>query len=130
MTLFTEEEGRTLRTAVFGAMVLVSTADPGAVDEESYAGIRATTSLSPDLRAVLGAAAPVLPEGSAADVEAGVMEALRHSMKILGAKAPAEVEAFPRAVLAICREVATADGQVAAAEQAVVARVEQALNAV
>lgn len=128
MTLFTEEEGRTLRTAVFGAMVLVSTADPGAVDEESYAGIRATASLSPDLRAVLGAAAPELPEGSAADVEAGVMEALRHSLKILGAKAPAEVAAFPRAVLAICREVATADGQVAEAEQAVVARVEQALN--
>ncbi|KAA2261422.1 hypothetical protein F0L68_16670 [Solihabitans fulvus] len=129
MTAFTDEEGRTLRTAVFGAMVLVSTADPGAVDEESRAGIRAMTALSPALRAVLAAAHPELPDGSVADVEAGVLDALRESVAILAAKAPAEASAFADAVVAVCREVAAADGQVAEAEQAMVAKVADALAA-
>ncbi|NUT49985.1 MAG: hypothetical protein HOV94_22140, partial [Saccharothrix sp.] len=76
MTVYTDEEGRTLRTAVFGAMVLVSTAEPGALDEESHAGIRAMSAFSPPVRQALGAAPPELPAGSAADVEDGVLAAL------------------------------------------------------
>ncbi|WP_199442228.1 hypothetical protein [Umezawaea beigongshangensis] len=128
MTEFTEEEGRTLRTAVFGAMVLVSTAEPGALDQESRAGIRAMTHLSPELRDVLAADRPELPEGSAADVENGVLTALRLSTRILAAKAPAEALAFPAAVVAVCQEVASADGRVGEAEQAVVGRVRAALG--
>jgi tellurite resistance protein len=128
MTEYTEDEGRTFRTAVFGAMVLVSTADPGALDQESHAGARAMARLSPELREVLEAGRPQLPAGSVADVENGVLDALRRSVEILAAKAPAEVDAFPAAVLAICREVAEADGQVADAEGAVVAKVQAALT--
>ncbi|GLZ31735.1 hypothetical protein Lesp02_39230 [Lentzea sp. NBRC 105346] len=124
---FTDEEGSTLRTAVFGAMVLVSTADPGAVDEESYAGIRAMQQLPPALRQVLAAAPPELPEGSAEDVETGVLAALERSVRILNAKAPAEAGAFPAAIVALCREVATADGQVAHAEHAMIGKVEAAM---
>ncbi|HEX6346841.1 hypothetical protein [Umezawaea sp.] len=127
MTEYTEEEGRTFRTAVFGAMVLVSTAAPGSLDQESHAGARAVAHLSPALREVLRAGKPVLPVGSVADVEDGVLLALRRSVEILAAKAPAEAEAFPAAVVAICREVAEADGQVAAEESAVVAKVRAAL---
>jgi hypothetical protein len=128
MTDYTEDEGRTFRTAVFGAMVLVSTADAGALDQESHAGARAMAHLSPELREVLRAGQPELPAGSVADVESGVLGALRRSVEILAAKAPAEVDAFPAAVLAICREVAEADGRVADAEDAVVAKVEAALT--
>lgn len=128
MTVYTDEESRTLRTAVFGAMVLVSTAEPGALDEESHAGIRAMARLSPRLRQVLGAAHPELPEGSAADVEAGVLEALRRSVEIVAVRTPEEAEAFPAAVLAICEEVASADGRVGAAESAVVGKVRGALT--
>ncbi|XVS62847.1 hypothetical protein ACQPYE_31990 [Actinosynnema sp. CA-299493] len=127
MTVYTDEEGRTLRTAVFGAMVLVSTAEPGALDEESHAGIRAMATFSPRLRQVLGAARPELPAGSAADVEDGVLAALRRSVAIVAAKAPDEVGAFSAAVLAVCEEVASADGQVGAAEGAVVGKVRAAL---
>jgi len=127
MTVYTEEEGRTLRTAVFGAMVLVSTADPGSLDEESYAGAKAVEHLSPALREVLRADRPELPSGTVSDVEVGVLDALRRSARIVAAKAPAEAGAFPTAVLAICREVAMADGQVAEAESAVVAKVRAAL---
>ncbi|TQM83791.1 hypothetical protein FHX81_6218 [Saccharothrix saharensis] len=126
--MYTEDEGRTLRTAVFGAMVLVSTAEPGSLDEESHAGIRAMATFSPGLRQVLGAARPELPAGSTADVEAGVLDALRRSVRILAAKAPAEAEAFPSAVLAVCEEVAAADGNVGTAEGAVVGKVRAALT--
>ena len=128
MTEYTEDEGKTFRTAVFGAMVLVSTADPGALDEESLAGAKAMAHLSPELREVVTAGRPQLPAGSVSDVETGVLDALRRSVEILAAKAPDEVDLFPAAVLAICREVAEADGQVAAAEGAVVAKVEAALT--
>lgn len=128
MTVYTDEESRILRTAVFGAMVLVSTAEPGALDEESHAGIRAMAAFSPGLRQVLGAARPELPGGSAADVEVGVLEALRRSVEVLSAKAPDEAAAFPAAVLAVCAEVAGADGRVGAAEDAVLGKVRAALE--
>jgi hypothetical protein len=44
-------------------------------------------------------------------------------MRILSAKAPAEAHAFPAAVVAICREVALADGSLAGAEGTVVRKV-------
>ena len=128
MTAYTDEEGTTLRMAVFGAMVLVSTADPGALDEETYAGIRAMAGFSPDVRALLGASTPVLPQGSVADVEQGVMAALRQSMAILEAKSPLDAKTFPEAVVTACREVAQADGRVVQAEDAVVAKVRAALG--
>ncbi len=128
MTAYTEAEGQTLRTAVFGAMVLVSTADPGSVDEESHAGIRAMTLLSDDLRAVIDAAPPSLPRGSASDVEAGVLAALRSSVQIVNAREPRDVPIFRAAVAEMCRSVAGADGEVASAERTMVSRVVEALG--
>ncbi|MFI6094257.1 hypothetical protein ACIA8G_01790 [Lentzea sp. NPDC051213] len=127
MTAYTEAEGQTLRTAVFGAMVLVSTADPGSVDEESQAGIRATTLLSDDLRAVIAAAPPSLPAGSPSDVEAGVLAALRSAVQIITAHEPRDVPIFRAAVTEMCRSVAGADGEVAVAEKEMVSRVVEAL---
>ncbi|HEX8868744.1 MAG TPA: hypothetical protein VF821_23995 [Lentzea sp.] len=128
MTAYTEAEGQTLRTAVFGAMVLVSTADPGSVDEESYAGIRAMSLLPDDLRAVIAAAPPSLPQGSASDVETGVLAALKDSVEIINAHDPREVPVFRGAVTEMVRSVAGADGEVAAAEKEMVARVVEALG--
>ncbi|MCP2241696.1 TerB family tellurite resistance protein [Lentzea aerocolonigenes] len=128
MTAYTEAEGQTLRTAVFGAMVLVSTADPGSVDEESHAGIRAMTLLSDDLRAVIAAAPPALPKGTTSDVEAGVLAALRESVAIIDAHEPRDVAIFRAAVTEMCRSVAGADGEVAVTEKAMVTRVVEALG--
>jgi|SRR5689334_16625043 hypothetical protein len=127
MTAYTEAEGQTLRTAVFGAMVLVSTADPGSVDEESHAGIRAMTLLPDDLRAVIAAAPPTLPKGSASDVESGVLAALKDAVEIIDAHDPREVPIFRGAVTEMVRSVAGADGEVAAAEKEMVARIVEAL---
>lgn len=127
MIFYTDEESRTLRTAVYGAMLLVSHADPGPVLEERFAGLRALANLSPDLRLVLGSARPSVPAGTDEEIEPVVLEALRSSMKTLVAKSPEDARDFPRAVLAICREVAEADGVVVEAEDAMVARIEGAL---
>jgi hypothetical protein len=112
MTAYTEAEGQTLRTAVFGAMVLVSTADPGSVD----------------LRAVIAAAPPSLPKGSASDVEAGVLAALREAVVIIDAHEPRDVAIFRAAVTEMCRSVAGADGEVAVTEKEMVTRVVEALS--
>ena len=127
MIFYTDEESRTLRTAVYGAMLLVSHADPGPVLEERFAGLRALSHLSPDLRGVLGGARPSVPAGTDEEIEPVVLEALRSSVKTLTAKAPEDAADFPRAVLAICREVAEADGVVVDSEDAMVARIEGAL---
>lgn len=125
MIFYTDVESRVLRTAVYGAMLLVSHADPGPVAEERFAGLRAMAHLSPELRSVLGGARVQLPE---ADLEEVVLDALRRSLVILSVKAPGEALGFPAAVAAICREVALADGRVAEAEDAMVAKVLAQLN--
>lgn len=129
MIFYSDDESRALRTAVFGVMVLVSHADPGPVIQERYAGLRALTNLSPELRVVLHAARFDLSSLSDAELESQVLEALRTSMKVLAAKDPAEAAGFPRAIEAICHEVAAADGQVAEVEEAVIAKVREALKA-
>ncbi|MBW4718517.1 hypothetical protein [Saccharothrix obliqua] len=125
---YTDEESRTLRTAVYGAMVLVSVAEEGALDEESHAGIRAMSTLPPRVREAVAAGAPELPAGSVADVERGVLAALRGSMALLGERSADEADAFARAVVAMCERVASADGRVGRGEGAAVGRVRAALG--
>ncbi|QFZ22447.1 TerB family tellurite resistance protein [Saccharothrix syringae] len=125
---YTDAEGKTLRTAVYGAMVLVSVADEGEVDRESHAGIRAMAMLPPAVRGAVDAGAPELPAGSMADVEIGVLEALRESVALVSARSTAEAQAFANAVVAMCREVASADGRVGRAENAVLDKVRAALT--
>ncbi|MDU0293967.1 hypothetical protein [Saccharothrix longispora] len=128
MIHYTDAESRTLRTAVFGVMVLVSHADPGPVIQERHAGLRALTELSPDLRVVLHAARVDLSGIPEEQLEERVLEALRTSAEVLAAKSPADAAGFPDAVEAICHEVAAADGQVAEVETAVIEKVRAALK--
>lgn len=125
---YTDAESRTLRTAVYGAMVLVSVAEEGALDQESHAGIRAMAALPPEVRRAVDGGAPELPAGSVADVEHGVLAALRESVALVSARSAAEADDFAAAVLAMCEEVASADGAVGRAEGAVVAKVRAALE--
>jgi tellurite resistance protein len=127
MIFYTDAESRTLRRAVYGAMVLVSHADPGPVVEERFAGLKAMVNLPAELREVLNASRVRLPEGTEADLEQAVLDALRASMKILSAKAPQEAAVFPDAMVSICQEVAAADGKVADAEDEMITKVRAAL---
>lgn len=128
----TEEERATLKGAVFGAVFLVSNAEPGALSmiKESVAASDAfagTTGLVRELLTTGGL--PRLPGGAPADVPAAVLPALRRSVEILRSKAPGEVASFRSAVLKAIEEVARAHDGISPNEAAMMATVRAALDA-
>ncbi|HET6214248.1 MAG TPA: hypothetical protein VFE14_15390 [Micromonosporaceae bacterium] len=131
MTDYTDEERQTLRTAAFGAVFLVSAADPGffATIKESLAGSKALASASPELQNLFkSGGVPKLPKGSPAELEATVLSALQQSTTILQAKAPTEVDGFRTAVVTACDDVAGASGGVKDSETAAISKVKTALG--
>lgn len=131
MTDYTDEERTTLRTAAFGAMMLVSKADPGffATIKESMAGSKVLANSSPELRDLLKSGGlPQVPKGSPAEMEAGVLSALQQSTTILQTKSPAELEGFRGAIVAAVDKVADASGGVTEPETAAIAKVKAALG--
>jgi hypothetical protein len=129
MTEYTDEERKTIRTAAFGAMTLVSAADPGllATFKESLAGAKALAMSSPELQNLFKSGGlPEVPKGSPAEVEAAVLGALQQSTQILQAKAPQELAGFRSAIAAACDQVANASGGVTDTEAAAIDKVKSA----
>jgi hypothetical protein len=131
MTDYTDEERSTLRGAGFGAMMLVSAADPGffAMFKESVAGAKALATGSPELQQLFkGGGMPPMPKGSRADIESGVLAGLRQSVGILAAKSPGELDGYRSIILAACDEVAAASEGVKDTETAAIAKIRAALG--
>ncbi len=132
MTTYTDEERQTLRTAAFGAVYMVSSAEPGFLDmvKESFAGSKAFAK-SPELRDLLkGGGMPQMPKGSKQDVEQQVLLALNDSQQILMSKAPEQLEGFRTAVSNAIDEVANAGGGGASgSEMEAVGKVKAAIGA-
>jgi hypothetical protein len=127
-----EQEKLTLKTGAFGAVFLVSNADPGLLSmiKESFAASDVIAGTSGLVKVVLTAGPlPKLPTGSARAVEAEVLPALRESVRILRTKAPAELEPYREVVLKAVDRVARAHGGVHAAESAMIEKVTEALSA-
>lgn len=123
----TPDERATLKRAAFGAVYLVSNADPGfvAMLRESAAASGAFTDTTGLLNEVLTTGAlPKLPRN---DAEAAVLPALRESLTILTAKAPDLVDAYRSTVLAAVERTATAVHGVNDQEAAILAKVRVAL---
>jgi hypothetical protein len=134
MTDYTEQERRTIRSGAYGAVALVSDANPGAFDvfKEAIAGARARLETSQELRELLrSGGVPRIPQGSPAEVESTVLTALRESTSILEAKNPAELDGFRNVVATACDKAAHAAGTVPEDEDDTVAvgKVKQALGA-
>jgi hypothetical protein len=133
MTDFTDQERDTLRTGAFGAMLLVSNADPGflATIKESFAGSKALATASPELRDLFkSGGVPQMPKGgSTADVESGVLTALQQSTAILQAKAPDQLQSYRAVIMQACEQVAEAQGGVKDTETAAIDKVRGALGA-
>jgi hypothetical protein len=128
----TDEEKMTLKTGAFGAVFLVSNADPGffAMVKESFAASGALAETSGPVKDVLTRGPlPELPKDSPAAVEAAVLPALRESVAILRAKAPEEFDTYRAAVLTAADRVASAVRGVSQAETEAMAKVRQALEA-
>jgi hypothetical protein len=128
----TADERMTLKTAAFGAVFLVSNADPGFLGmiRESFAAsdvIGNASGLVKDSLTTGGL--PQLPRADPRQVEQVVLQTLRRSVQILEEKAPADVDNYRRTVLAAIDRVATAGTGVDPAEAEVIGKVRAALGA-
>ncbi|MEV4410689.1 hypothetical protein [Catellatospora sp. NPDC049609] len=131
MTEYTDQERQTLRTAAFGAVFLVSHADPGffASFKESIAGAKALAGASPELQSVFKAGGfPEMPKGSPAEMESGVLSALQQSAAILH-KDPQDLTEFRAVITNACDQVANASGGIKDTETAAITKVKSAIGA-
>jgi hypothetical protein len=130
MDRLTAEEQLTLRTGAFGAVFLVSNAEPGmlAMVRESMAASGAFADASGVVKEALTTGPlPQLPRDSALEIESLVLPALGRAMEILREKSPGDVEAYRAVVLAAADRVAGAHRGVAPAEATVIEKIRGAL---
>jgi hypothetical protein len=128
----TAEEKMTLKTAAYGAVSLVSNADPGVFSlvKESFAASNPfadATGLVKD--ALTTGRLPRLPNESLTELEAFVLPMLRRSVAILETKAPQELDNYRSTVVSAIDRAGRASRGVNAAEVAMTAKVRDALGA-
>jgi hypothetical protein len=131
MAEYTDSEHATIRDSAFGAIALVSKADPGffATFKESMAGSRALTTAPPAVQELLRSGGfPKPPAGDAASVERQVLDGLRAAMSILDAKDASAASGYREVVLAAADAVANASDGVAPAEASIIANIRRALD--
>ncbi|MGC1213316.1 MAG: hypothetical protein WA890_18860 [Micromonospora sp.] len=126
----TAEEQLTLKTGAFGAVFLVSNAQPGmlAMVRESFAASGALGDASGVVKEALTTGPlPMLPRDSALEIEALVLPALNRALEILREKAPQDLDVYRSVVLGAADRVARAQGGVTPVEAAVIDRIRTAL---
>lgn len=128
MSELTSDQQDTVRRAAYGAIALVSHADPGffAMFSESMAGSKALAAAPAPVREMLGGMT-MPPTGSKEQVEDAILADLTESMQILGDD-PAARDGFRDVVLQACTAVANASDGVAPAEEAMIQRVRAAVS--
>lgn len=130
MADYTDAERDTVRNAAFGAIALVSKADPGFFSsfKESLAGSRALAQGPKEITEILRAGGlPTPPKGDPAAQEQAVLAGLAQAVGVLDAKADGSAEAFKGLLLEATQAVADASDGVSAEEQAVLDKVRTAL---
>lgn len=126
-----DAEHQLVRRSVFGAIALVSQADPGffATFKESMAGSRALQEAPEGVKELLSEGGLPSPRtGSPQEVRAEVLGDLHQVMQVLRAKAPDQADGFRQVVLAAADRVASASAGVSAEEQAVIDDIRRALD--
>jgi hypothetical protein len=132
MATYTDDEKQTIRTAAFGAMYLVSNAEPGFADmmKESFAGAKAFGKASPEFKDLLKSGGlPQVPMGSPDQVESNILNALSQSTAILQSKGAEDLDGFRNAVTNAVDSVAqAAGGGTSQAEAAEIHKVKAAIG--
>jgi hypothetical protein len=126
-----DEEKSTIRNAAFGAVYLVSNADPGvlAMIKESFAASAALAKTPGPVGELLThGGLPSVPKVEPAELEAKVLPELTQALALLKEKEPDDVAAFRAAVTEACDRVAEASKGVSEAEAAVVERIKGILS--
>jgi hypothetical protein len=131
MTDYTDSEKQMLRGAAFGAVFLVSNAEPGMFDmiKESFAASKSFATASGDMQGIFrGMSMPKIPKGNSPQIESNVLSDLSTSVKTLQQKAPADADAYRHIVLDACTNAAQAVGGVSAPETEMLGKVNAALG--
>ena len=130
MADYSDNERDTVRSAAFGAMLLVSKADPGffAMFKESMAGSKVLAKASPELREMLTGGMPSPPTGKPEEIDKKVLTSLEQAVAILQQKGTDEVEGFKGLIVEACNKVAEASKGVAPAETEAIGKVKSALG--
>ncbi|WP_168582590.1 hypothetical protein [Gephyromycinifex aptenodytis] len=128
MTELSKDQHDTIRRAAYGAIALVSQADPGffAMFSESMAGSKALAAAPEPVRELL-AGVTMPPTGTKEQVESAILADLSESMQIL-ANDPSARDGFREVVLQATQKVAEASDGVAPAEEAMIQRVRAAVS--
>ncbi|MFI9642100.1 hypothetical protein ACIG87_18865 [Micromonospora sp. NPDC051925] len=127
----TDDEQQVLKTGAFGAVFLVSNADPGVFGmiRESFAASGAFAEASGLVKeALISGSLPRLPRDSALEVEAVVLPALGRAVDILRAKSPADLSAYRDLVITAAEQVARAHRGVTPPEADAIDRIRAALT--
>lgn len=129
MAEYTDQEKDTIRRAAFGAMGLVSKADPGffASFSESFAGAKALAAAPPQIAELLQGGLIAPTASTMQEFEAQTLQRLRESMQIT-AKDPADQAALRDVILAACQHVADASKGTSSAERDMIEKVRQAVG--
>jgi hypothetical protein len=129
MADYSDNERDTVRSAAFGAILLVSKADPGffATFKESMAGSKVLAKASPELREML-TGMPKPPMGNPEEIDEKVLTSLKQAVAILQQKGTDEVEGFKALIVEACNNVAEASKGVAPAETEAIGKVQSALG--
>lgn len=131
MTDYSDQERDTVRSAAFGAMALVSKADPGffAMFKESIAGSKAFANASPELQELLKSGGmPSMPKGNPEEIDTAILTSVKQAVALLQQKGPDEVEGFKAVIVDACTKVAEASKGVAPAETEAIGKVKSALG--
>ena len=127
----TDDEQDMVRRSAFGAIALVSHADPGffAMFKESMAGSRAFQEAPAGVQELLREGGfPTPPTGSPEEVQQTVLSELGQSMQVLQQKAPAQAQGYKDVILAAADRVANASDGVAPEETAMIEKIRAALG--
>jgi len=127
----TEEEKKSIRNAAFGAVFLVTQADPGFLDmiKESFAASKAFAGSAGPVREILThGGMPAVPKLPPDQLEGTILPALNQAMVLVNTKDPQELDAFRFAILGACEQVAQASGDVADTESATIQKIKAAMG--
>jgi hypothetical protein len=128
-----ETENQTIRTAAYGAVVLVSIAYPGMVStaRANVVGAKILTGATGVVGEILSAKGdPKVNGRSTAEIADKTFAALARAVEILSAKVPDEVEDFRRIVTIAVEQAAEATGGGATpAEREMISKIKRALRA-
>lgn len=130
-TALTDDEKKQVRSAAMMASALVSGAEPGFFDaiRESMAAGKALGSATPEIQDIMKAGGmPELPKvQDRSQLEGAVLAELTAAKQLLAARSPHLAEGFTAFVLQSAHDIAEASKGTSGQEQAVIAKLEQAL---